>query len=159
LNGYRNDNFLPYLYVSENYGATWKQIGRDLPNEPINVIKEDNKYDSIIYVGTDGGMYVSINAGSSFMGWTNGLPKSVPVHDIVVHPRDSEIVLGTHGRSIYIAKLDSVQLLLNNRVYRNKKQTEAGKVQAFSKPLDNKVAGKNEEGGGVERQPAAAKNK
>jgi photosystem II stability/assembly factor-like uncharacterized protein len=159
LNGYRNDNFLPYLYVSENYGATWKQIGRDLPNEPINVIKEDNKYDSIIYVGTDGGMYVSINAGSSFMGWTNGLPKSVPVHDIVVHPRDNEIVLGTHGRSIYIAKLDSVQLLLNNRVYRNKKQTEAGKVQAFSKPLDNKVAGKNEEGGGVERQPAAAKNK
>ncbi len=156
LNGYRNDNFLPYLYISENYGATWKQIGKELPNEPINVIKEDNKYDSIIYVGTDGGLYVSINAGNSFMGWTNGLPKSIPLHDIVVHPRDNEIVLGTHGRSIYIAKLDSVQLLMRNKTYRTQKQTEAKKSQAALKPLDKKAARKNKEGEDVDYTRAVA---
>jgi photosystem II stability/assembly factor-like uncharacterized protein len=116
LNGYRNDNFQPYLYVSEDYGATWRQIGKDLPAEPINVITEDIKYDSILYVGTDGGLYVTLNRGNNFMMWNNGLPKSVPVHDIVVHPRDNEIILGTHGRSLYIAKLEGIQRLMRPSV-------------------------------------------
>ena len=109
LNGYRFDNFAPYVYVSEDYGTTWKKIGNDLPNEPVNVIREDPKNDSILYVGTDGGLYVSFDAGNSFMMWNKGLPKSVPVHDIAIQQRENEIVLGTHGRSIYIAKLDEVQ--------------------------------------------------
>jgi photosystem II stability/assembly factor-like uncharacterized protein len=109
LNGYRFDNFAPYLFVSEDYGNTWSQLGKDLPAEPINVIKEDPANDSILYVGTDGGLYVSFDKGNSFMMWSAGLPKSVPVHDIVIQQRENEIVLGTHGRSVYIAKLDDVQ--------------------------------------------------
>jgi photosystem II stability/assembly factor-like uncharacterized protein len=109
LNGYRVDNFAPYVYVSEDYGNTWMQVGKDLPNEPVNVIREDPKNDSIIYVGTDGGLYVSFDRGNNFMMWNKGLPKSVPVHDIAIQQRENEIVLGTHGRSIYIAKLDEVQ--------------------------------------------------
>ena len=109
LNGYRIDNFLPYVYVSDDYGKTWVQIGEDLPNEPVNVIREDPKNGNILYVGTDGGLYVSFDKGNSFMMWNKGLPKSVPVHDIAIQQRENEIVLGTHGRSIYIAKLDEVQ--------------------------------------------------
>jgi photosystem II stability/assembly factor-like uncharacterized protein len=109
LNGYRFDDFTPYLYVSEDYGATWTKIGRDLPTEPVNVVKEDPKNENILYIGTDGGLYVSFNRGQSFMMWNAGLPKSVPVHDIAIQTRENEIVLGTHGRSIYIAKLDDVQ--------------------------------------------------
>lgn len=109
LNGYRNDDFSPYLYVSEDFGASWTQIGKDLPAEPINVVKEDPKNQNILYVGTDGGLYVSFNRGQSFMMWTSGLPKSVPIHDIAIQERENEIVLGTHGRSIYIAKLEEVQ--------------------------------------------------
>lgn len=109
LNGYRFDDFAPYLYVSEDYGTTWNKVGRDLPAEPINVVKEDPKNENIIYVGTDGGLYVSFNRGQSFMMWNAGLPKSVPVHDIAFQERENEIVLGTHGRSIYIAKLEEVQ--------------------------------------------------
>ncbi len=108
LNGYRFDDFMPYLYVSEDYGTTWSPIGKDLPAEPINVVKEDPKNENIIYVGTDGGLYVSFDKGQSFMMWSGGLPKSVPVHDIVIQERENEIVIGTHGRSIYIAKLDEV---------------------------------------------------
>jgi hypothetical protein len=133
LNGYRLDNFNPYVYVSEDYGSSWKQLGKNLPAEPVNVIREDSKYDSILYVGTDGGIYVSIDAGTSFMVWNNGLPKAVPVHDIAIQQRENEIVLGTHGRSIYIAKLDSVQLVLKNPDYRRKQQSSADKVTAFLK--------------------------
>ncbi|MGZ5248563.1 MAG: WD40/YVTN/BNR-like repeat-containing protein, partial [Flavitalea sp.] len=78
LNGYRNDDFNSYAYVSEDYGSTWIKIGKDLPAEPVNVIKEDPKNEDIIYVGTDGGLYVSFDRGQSFMMWNGGLPKSVP---------------------------------------------------------------------------------
>jgi len=109
LNGYRNDHFNAYVYRSDDYGATWKQIMKDLPMEPVNVIKEDVVNENILYVGTDGGLYVSVDAGNSSMMWNKGLPASVPVHDIAVHPRDNEIILGTHGRSLYIAPLGALQ--------------------------------------------------
>jgi photosystem II stability/assembly factor-like uncharacterized protein len=106
LNGYRNDNFTPYLFVSEDYGSTWMQLGSDLPAEPLNVVKEDAKNESIIYVGSDNGLYASFDMGKTFMTVGN-LPR-VPVHDIVIQPRESELVIGTHGRSIYIAKLNAL---------------------------------------------------
>lgn len=130
LNGYRFDNFAPYLYMSDDYGMSWKNISADLPYEPINVIREDPKNDSILYVGTDGGLYVSFDRGSSFMIWNGGLPKSVPVHDIAIQQRDNEIVLGTHGRSLYVAKLDDVQKIKQDPDWMKKKvkpKKEAGR--------------------------------
>ncbi len=124
LNGYRFDNFAPYLYVSEDYGVSWKQIGKDLPYEPINVIREDPKDENIIYVGTDGGVYVSFDGGNNFMMWSAGLPKSVPIHDIAIQQRDNEIVLGTHGRSLYTSKLDDVQKLKSDPEWMKKKPKE-----------------------------------
>jgi photosystem II stability/assembly factor-like uncharacterized protein len=107
LNGMRNDDFKPYLYFSDNYGKTWKQIGTDLPDEPINVIKEDPTNPNIIYVGTDNGLYVSFNR-NNFIPWQSNLPR-VAIHDIAIQTTENEIVLGTHGRSIYIAPLQLVQ--------------------------------------------------
>ena len=109
LNGYRNDHFNAYVYQSDDYGTTWKQIMKDLPLEPVNVIKEDAVAEQVLYVGTDGGLYVSLDGGNSSMAWTKGLPASVPVHDLEIHPRDHEIVLGTHGRSLYVGKLDALR--------------------------------------------------
>jgi photosystem II stability/assembly factor-like uncharacterized protein len=109
LNGYRNDHFNAYVYQSDDYGTTWKQIMKDLPSEPVNVIKEDAVSDQVLYVGTDGGLYVSLDGGNSSMAWTKGLPASVPVHDLEIHPRDHEIILGTHGRSLYVGKLDALR--------------------------------------------------
>ena len=109
LNGYRNDHFNAYVYQSDDYGTTWKQIMKDLPSEPVNVIKEDAVSEQVLYVGTDGGLYVSLDGGNSSMAWTKGLPASVPVHDLEIHPRDHEIVLGTHGRSLYVGKLDALR--------------------------------------------------
>lgn len=110
LNGYRDDDFSPYLYRSDDYGMTWQSIHASLPNEPINVIKEDPKKAGIIYIGSDNGLYVSLNSGKSFMAWRGGLPR-VAIHDMVIQKRDNEIVLGTHGRSVYISSLDLIQKL------------------------------------------------
>ncbi len=107
LNAYRSDNFGAYLFVSEDYGTTWTQLGSDLPAEPLNVVKEDPKNENIIYVGSDNGLYASFNMGKSFMTVGN-LPR-VPVHDIAIQARENEMVVGTHGRSIYITKLNAVQ--------------------------------------------------
>lgn len=130
LNGYRYDDFTPYVYVSEDYGSTWYALGKDLPAEPVNVIREDPKNENIIYVGTDGGLYVSFNRGQSFMMWNAGLPKSVPVHDVAIQERENEIVLGTHGRSIYVADLDDVQgLQMDKDWIKNKRATKESQTR------------------------------
>jgi hypothetical protein len=112
LNGYRWDDFNAYLYVSTNYGDTWERIGTDLPVEPINVVKEDPKNPNLIYVGTDNGLYISIDKGRSFNLMDNNLP-AVAIHDLIVHPRDKELIVGTHGRSMLIADVQHIQQLDN----------------------------------------------
>ncbi len=112
LNGYRWDDFNAYLYVSTNYGENWERIGTDLPAEPINVVKEDPKNPNVLYVGTDHGLYVSIDKGKSFNLLDNNLP-AVSVHDLAIHPRDKELIVGTHGRSMLIADVQHIQQLDN----------------------------------------------
>lgn len=113
LNGYRHDHFNPYVYVSEDGGITWKDISGNLPLEPVNVVREDPVNPAILYVGTDGGVYVSKDGGATYKAWYSGLPQSVPVHDIAIQQRENEIVLGTHGRSLYVGKLNKIQQTAN----------------------------------------------
>ncbi len=115
LNGYCWDDMNAYVFSSDDYGKTWFKIGTDLPFEPVNVIKEDPKNENIIYIGTDNGLYISINRGKSFMTFNIGLPR-VAVHDLVIHPRDNEIITGTHGRSIYIADVSLIQQLTDSLI-------------------------------------------
>ena len=129
LNGYRFDHFLPYLFVSEDFGNTWKQLGMDLPAEPLNVVKEDPKNENIIYVGSDNGLYVSFDQGKSFT--TLGSLPRVPVHDLTIQTRENELVVGTHGRSIYITSLDTVQ-----KVY--ELQLKSQQAKAFLKVDDTR---------------------
>ncbi|MGB0982477.1 MAG: WD40/YVTN/BNR-like repeat-containing protein [Saprospiraceae bacterium] len=117
LNGYRSDDFGAYIYVSNDYGDNWKQLGTLLPIEPINVVREDPKNSNILYIGTDHGLYVSINKGVTFMAMTNNLP-AVSVHDLVIHPRDNDLIVGTHGRSIYIANVEHLQQITDELLAR-----------------------------------------
>ncbi len=110
LNGYRWDHFQLLIYRSENYGQDWQHIGKDLPPEPVNVIKEDPVNEHVLYVGTDHGVYVSIDDGRHFMAFAHGLADA-PVHDLVVHPREHDLVIATHGRSLFIANMNEVEKL------------------------------------------------
>ena len=124
LNGYRNDDFTPYIFVSDDYGDSWQQLGKDLPAEPLNVVKEDPKKDEIIYVGSDNGLYASFDKGRSFMVFGKNIPR-VPVHDIAIQQRENEILAGTHGRSIYITKLDTVQKIYDSIMLQMKRDKKA----------------------------------
>ena len=108
LNGYRWDDFSSYVFVSEDYGKTWKDISSGIPASPVNVIKEDTANENLVYVGTDNGAYVSFDKGDHWEAFSKGLP-NVAVHDIVIQEEAKDLLLGTHGRSIYKADLEPLQ--------------------------------------------------
>lgn len=110
LNGYRWDDFKPYVYVSDNFGATWKDISSNLPASPVNVIKEDPVNQDLLYLGTDNGAYVSFNRGASWEVFSKELP-NVAVHDLVIQPEAKDLILGTHGRSLYVGDIALLQKL------------------------------------------------
>ncbi|PCI33287.1 MAG: glycosyl hydrolase [Flavobacteriaceae bacterium] len=116
LNGYRNDVFTAMLYKSEDFGVTWTSISSGLPASPINVIIEDNTDADLLYVGNDSGVHVSFDQGASWNVFKAGLPK-VAVHDLVLQTKAKDLLIGTHGRSIYkanIAALQQVNKVKNN---------------------------------------------
>jgi photosystem II stability/assembly factor-like uncharacterized protein len=108
LNGYREDNFERYLYVSPDYGQSWMSLASNLPSESVNVIREDPKQKNILYVGTDRGIYVSLDRGKTWVSLCSNLPGAA-VQDLAVHPRDPELVIGTHGRSVYVLDISGVR--------------------------------------------------
>ena len=108
LNGYRWDDFTAYIYVSEDYGQTWKSISANIPASPVNVILEDPENENLLFVGTDNGLYVSFNRGASWEVFQNGMP-NVAVHDLVIQPEAKHLLVGTHGRSIYKADIATLQ--------------------------------------------------
>jgi photosystem II stability/assembly factor-like uncharacterized protein len=108
LNGYRWDDFTTYLYMSDDYGKTWKSISSNIPTSPVNVIRESPKNENILFVGTDNGAYVSFDMGNSWDAFSNGLT-AVAVHDIAIQPEANDLLLGTHGRSIYLANIEGLQ--------------------------------------------------
>ena len=112
LNGYRNDDFAAYVYVSEDRGISWKSINKNLPNSPVNVIREDPNNDQILYLGNDQRVYVSFDQGQKWQPFNKGLTTAA-VHDLVVQPEANHLLVGTHGRSIYKADLAPFQKLNN----------------------------------------------
>jgi len=111
LNGYRDDDIRAYVYRTDDLGKHFEDISKGLPAEAVNVIREDPLMEDILYVGTDRGVYISIDRGGSWNALQGGLP-NVPVHDLVIHPRERELVAGTHGRSIWIVDLLPIQDLV-----------------------------------------------
>jgi hypothetical protein len=114
LNGYRWDNWESMIYKSTNLGNTWSKIGLDIPNEPINVVKEDPNNKFLLFVGTDHGLYLSTNQGENFTPFSKELP-NVPVHDVVIQKREGDLLIGTHGRSIYKSDLNPLYNLLEEK--------------------------------------------
>jgi photosystem II stability/assembly factor-like uncharacterized protein len=100
FDGHRNDDFKPYAYTTEDFGQTWRAITSDLPY-PANVIREHPHNPNLLFTGTEFGLFVSFNRGEAWMRLKNNLP-TVPVDDIAIHPRDNDLILGTHGRGIYV---------------------------------------------------------
>lgn len=108
--GYREDDFNPYLWKSTDYGKTWTSIVGNLPTETINVIREDPQDKKLLYVGTDLGVYVSLDGGSSWLPYGGGIPRT-PVHDIAIQVREDEMVIASHARSVWVVPLKWIRQL------------------------------------------------
>lgn len=106
LNGVTWDNFEALIYCSEDYGKTWKQIGKNLPNECVNTIIEDPDNEDVLYLGTDAGVYISTDMGITFHAFSDLPP--VAVHALVIQEKNKDLIVGTHGRSIYKIELEPV---------------------------------------------------
>ena len=108
LDDHRRSNWTPYVYRTTDYGKTWTSLAtKDLQGYALS-IEQDPVDPELLFLGTEFGLWTSLDAGRSWMKWKHGFP-TVSVQGLVVHPRDHDLVVGTHGRAAYI--LDDVRPL------------------------------------------------
>ena len=112
LTGYRQDDFNAYLFRSDDFGNSWTTVKGNLPNEAVNVLVEDLENESLLFVGTDHGTYASLDGGENWQALAQ-IP-NVASYDMVIHPKEGELVIGTHGRSIDIADIKPLRTMLVN---------------------------------------------
>ncbi|HEX6941097.1 MAG TPA: hypothetical protein VF158_16890 [Longimicrobiales bacterium] len=114
FDGHRTGDFKPYVFVTDDGGRRFRSIVSNLPSggpqDFVHVIREDPYDPDLLFVGTDIGVYVSLDRGASWTRFMNGLP-TVPVHDLKIHPRDRELIAATHGRSIWIVDIAPLEQL------------------------------------------------
>lgn len=124
LNNYRNNDFNNYLYKTTNGGKSWTSIVGDLPaNRVVRTMRQDPKKPNLLYLATEIGFFISQNGGKNWVELKNNMP-TVAFNDMVIHPRDNDLILATHGRGVWI--LDNLNAL---------QELEANKaVQLFSIP-------------------------
>lgn len=134
-NDYRRFNYTPYAYRTKNYGKTWKRIvdENDVKSYTLSIV-EDLVEPNLMFLGTDDGLYISVDAGDKWTKWTSGFP-TVSVKDLVIHPREHDLVIGTFGRAAWV--LDDIRPL---RAIAKSKQVIANKIQLFSPPTAYQAA-------------------
>jgi len=125
MDNHRNNDFKPYVLKSTDYGAHWAPIASSLPvNGSVQVVREDVVEPNLLFAGTEFGAFYSANGGGSWTQLKYNIP-TVAVHDIVIHPRERDLVIGTHGRGIYI--IDDITPL--------EKLAEANRVGTYLFPV------------------------
>ncbi|MGB9892767.1 MAG: hypothetical protein ACPLRA_00015, partial [Candidatus Saccharicenans sp.] len=110
FDNHRSDDYGPYIYRTTDYGRTWKSIKSNLPAFGwIHVVREHPDNKNLLFVGTEFGIYVSYNYGLDWIEIKGTNLPTVAVHDIAIHPRENDLIIGTHGRGIWI--LDDISYL------------------------------------------------
>jgi photosystem II stability/assembly factor-like uncharacterized protein len=99
---HRRGNWTPYIYRTEDYGQRWENLAEDAGIWGfVHTLEEDPLTPNLLFAGTEFGLYVSLNRGADWIPWRQGIPPA-PVRSLVIHPRDHDLVVGTHGRALYV---------------------------------------------------------
>ena len=102
LDGHRSNDFRPYVLKSTDFGRSWASITGDLPPDgSVQVIREHHRERNLLFVGTEYGVFYTIDGGAHWIRLGSGIP-TVPVHDLAIQERENDLVVGTHGRGIFI---------------------------------------------------------
>jgi len=111
LSGFYEGDYKTYVYVSGDYGKNWTSISGNLPTaEPVHVIREDPGDEDILYIGTELSIYVSLDRGKRWHSLKCNLPTNA-VYDLRIHPREKELMIGTHGRGVYLLPVKPIHQL------------------------------------------------
>jgi photosystem II stability/assembly factor-like uncharacterized protein len=106
--GRYDEDFAPRIYKSTDYGKTFRSIAGNIPGGPINMVREDPVSPNVLYAANDFGVYVTTNGGQRWEVLGGNLP-SVAVMDFIVHPRDRMLVIGTHGRGLWVIDVSKIK--------------------------------------------------
>lgn len=110
FDGHRSNDMKPYVYRSTDFGRTWTSITGNLPSlGPVQVIREHHRQPNLLFVGTEFGVFFTVDGGITWSPLKAGMPGGVPVWDLAIQERWNDLVVGTHGRGIYI--LDDLSAL------------------------------------------------
>ena len=101
FDGHELDDYRPYVYVSDDFGETWRSLSAGLPETSVNVVREHPRHSGLLFLGHEMGVHASIDGGATWVSLKLNMP-SAPVDDLIIHPRENDLVAGTHGRSIWI---------------------------------------------------------
>jgi photosystem II stability/assembly factor-like uncharacterized protein len=103
IDNHRFNDWRPYLFKTMDFGRTWTPVMGDLPARGhVNAVEEDYVNPNLIFVGTEFGLFVTLDGGTSWKPFMTGLPR-VRIDDLLIHPRDRDLIVATHGRSFWIA--------------------------------------------------------
>jgi photosystem II stability/assembly factor-like uncharacterized protein len=111
FDGHRNDDFKPYVYVTEDFGKTWSKLDNGLTQgDPAYVIREGLQNPDLLILGSEMSLRISLDRGKNWVRVVNDFP-TVAVHDAIIHPRDQDLVIGTHGRGIWTLDISALEQL------------------------------------------------
>ncbi len=107
--GWHRDVYKPYVFKTEDFGDTWTSISGDLPERTIYVVVEDRKNPGLLFVGTEMSVYATLDGGKSWAPFGSNLPPNALAVDLLIHPRENDLVVGTHGRGLFVADISPLQ--------------------------------------------------
>lgn len=149
FDGHRNNDYKTYVYLTEDYGKTWTPITTGLPaNDPAYVIKEGLQNPNLLILGTETGLYFSLDRGKNWNKYNHADFPTVPVHDVAIHPRDGDLVIGTHGRSIWTMPISVLEEMSSENMAKEAHLAKPAPIYQFGR-----VSFKPWDGDGVWQSP------
>jgi len=107
--GWHRDVYAPYVFKTENFGETWTPVAGNLPEGTVYVVLEDRKNPNLLFVGTEMGVYATLDGGKAWAPVGSNLPPYALVHDLLIHPRENDLIAATHGRGLFITDITPLQ--------------------------------------------------